>query len=161
MSHSIPSRPNTTLERAHIAIVASLYNQDYVDGMLESATDELVEIAPHASIAVYRVPGAFEIPVTVERVLRDSQADAVIALGLILRGETEHGDLVAAAVTDGLQKIAISHGIPVIHEVLIVENDEQAIARCLGEEINRGTEAARVAVNMISLFRKMSAAKPD
>jgi 6,7-dimethyl-8-ribityllumazine synthase len=157
MSHNIPSRPAATAERIHIAIVASLYNQDYVDGMLEAATDELVEIAPHATLAVYRVPGAFEVPVTVERVLQTTQPDAVIALGLIIRGETEHGDLVAAAVTDGLQRIAIAHAVPVVHEVLIVDNDEQAIARCIGEEINRGTEAARVAVNMISLFQKMNA----
>ena len=156
MSHAIPSRPAATLERSHIAIVASLYNQDYVDGMLNAARDEIVEIAPHASIAVYRVPGAFEVPVTVEQVLRLSQPDAVIALGLIIRGETEHGDLVAAAVTDGLQRIAITHATPVVHEVLLVDNDQQAIARCLGEEINRGTEAARVAVNMVSLFRKMN-----
>ena len=159
MSHAIPSRPAVSHERSHIAIVASLYNHQYVDAMLEATRDEITQISPEASIAVYRVPGAFEVPVTVEQVLRLSQPDAVIALGLIIRGETEHGDLVAASVTDGLQQIALTHGVPIIHEVLLVDNDKQAIARCLGEEINRGTEAARVAVNMVSLFKKMQSIK--
>lgn len=160
MSHNIPSRPLATQERSHIAIVASLYNQEYVDGMLDAVRDEINEIAPHFSMAVYRVPGAFEVPVTVEQVLLQSEPDAVIALGLIIRGETEHGDLVAASVTDALQRIAVAHAVPVVHEVLLVDNDEQAITRCLGEEINRGTEAARVAVNMVSLFRKMRLVNP-
>ena len=160
VSHNIPSRPLATQERSHIAIVASLYNQEYVDGMLDAVRDEINEIAPHCSMAVYRVPGAFEVPVTVEQVLLQSEPDAVIALGLIIRGETEHGDLVAASVTDALQRIAVGHAVPVIHEVLLVDNDEQAISRCLGEEINRGTEAARVAVNMVSLFRKMRHVNP-
>ena len=159
MSHAIPSRPQVSQDRSHIAIVASRYNEHYVNAMLEAARDELETVSPNTSISVYRVPGAFEIPVTIEKVLRHSATDAVIALGLIIRGETEHGDLVAASVTDALLNIAITHGTPVVHEVLLVDNEEQAQARCMGEEINRGTEAARVAVNMVSLFKKMSAAQ--
>jgi len=159
MSHDIPSRPQTSQDRSHISIVASRYNETYVNAMLEAARDELELIAPNTSISVYRVPGAFEIPVTIEKVLRNAATDAVIALGLIIRGETEHGDLVASSVTNTLQNIAITHGTPIVHEVLLVENDAQAHARCIGEEINRGTEAARVAVNMVSLFKKMSDAQ--
>ena len=88
MSHEIPSRPQTFLDLSHIAIVASRYNLEYVDSMLDAARDELQTIAPNCTIAVYRVPGAFEIPVTVEKVLRSSEADAVITLGVIIRGET-------------------------------------------------------------------------
>ena len=159
MSHSIPSRPQVSLDRSHLAIVASKYNSVYVDAMLEAARDELQAIVPNVSITVYRVPGAFEIPVTVEKVLRSTETDAVIALGVIIRGETEHGDLVGASVTDALQNIAITHGIPVVHEVLLVSNEEQAEARCMGEDINRGAEAARVAAEMISLFKKMSVSR--
>ena len=159
MSHDIPSRPQASTDRSHISIVASRYNEKYVSAMLEAARDELELIAPNTSVSVYRVPGAFEIPVTIEKVLRSTETDAVLALGLIIRGETEHGDLVAASVTDALQNIAVTHGIPVVHEVLLVDNEAQAHARCIGEEINRGTEAARVAVNMVSLFNKMSAAQ--
>jgi 6,7-dimethyl-8-ribityllumazine synthase len=156
MSHAIPSRPQQYHERSHVAIVASRYNLAYVDSLLDAARDELQAVAPNTTIAVYRVPGAFEIPVTVEKVLRSTETDAVIALGVIIRGETEHGDLVGASVTDALQNIAVTHGIPVVHEVLLVNDEEQAEARCMGEEINRGTEAARVAVNMVSLFKKIA-----
>ncbi len=155
MSHAIPSRPPTSMDRSHLAIVASRYNTEFVDAMLDAARDELQTVAPNMTIAVYRVPGAFEIPVTVEQVLRSTETDAVIALGVIIRGETEHGDLVGASVTDALQQIAVRHATPVIHEVLLVDSEEQAEERCLGTEINRGTEAARTAVNMVSLFRKI------
>lgn len=156
MSQNGPSRPRTLHEPVSIAIVASLYNNTHVQGLLDSACEEINEIAPNAAITVYRVPGAFEIPVCIENVLRHSRPDAVIGFGVIIRGATEHGDLVGASVTDALQKLAIRHCTPVVHEVLLVNNEQQAIERCLGTTLNRGTEAARVAVQMISLFRKMS-----
>ncbi|MCP5559769.1 MAG: 6,7-dimethyl-8-ribityllumazine synthase [Verrucomicrobiaceae bacterium] len=157
MSGVIPTRPRPSQERFSIAIVASLYNAEFVQGLIDAARDEIQEVAPNASITVYRVPGAFEIPVCVELVLRNSEPDAVMALGVILRGSTEHADLVGASVTDALQRMAIDHCIPVVHEVLLLDTEEQAEERCLGATINRGTEAARVAVNMINLFRKMRA----
>jgi 6,7-dimethyl-8-ribityllumazine synthase len=101
------------------------------------------------------VPGAFEIPVCIENVLRHSRPDAVIGFGVIIRGATDHADLVGASVTDALQKLAVRHCTPVVHEVLLVSTEQQAVERCLGTTLNRGTEAARVAVQMISLFRKM------
>lgn len=155
MAGPIPGRPKTTHDRIAIAIVASLYNEDYVNGLLDAARDEIQIVAPNASITVYRAPGAFEVPVCAEMVLRHSDADCVMALGVIIRGETEHGDLVAASVTDALQRLAVGHAVPVIHEVLLLDNDEQAEERCLGAALNRGTEAARAAVNMVQLFRKM------
>ncbi len=157
MAGPIPLRPRPSQERLSIAIVASLYNEGYVEGMLNAARDELQEIAPNATITSYRVPGAFEIPVCTELVLRSSHPDAVIALGVILRGATEHADLIAASVTDALQRAATHHCVPVVHEVLLLENEEQAEERCLGVGINRGTEAARVAANMVRLFAAMRA----
>jgi 6,7-dimethyl-8-ribityllumazine synthase len=154
MSRHTASRPSPNDNTCHIAIVASRYNDKYVNAMLEAARDELETIVPNATIAVYRVPGAFEIPVTVEMVLRQTETDAVIALGVIIRGATEHADLVGASTTDALQKIAVSHVVPIIHEVLLLDNEQQAQERCIGEEINRGTEAARTAVNMVTLFQK-------
>jgi len=157
MSTAAPSRPRPTSDRLSIAIVASLYNNTYVQGLLDAGCNEIEEIAPNATITVYRVPGAFEIPVSAELVLRNSKPDAVIAFGVIIRGSTEHADLVGASVTDALQRMAVHHCTPIVHEVLLVDSEEQAEERCLGTTINRGTEAARVAVNMISLFGKMRA----
>ncbi len=154
MSRNAAARPSSNTNACHIAIIASRYNDKYVTAMLDAARDELETIMTNATIAVYRVPGAFEIPVTVEMVLKQTETDAVIALGVIIRGATEHADLVGASVTDALQKIAVAHVTPVIHEVLLLDNEQQAHERCIGEEINRGTEAARTAVNMVTLFQK-------
>jgi len=74
---------------------------------------------------------------------------AIIALGVIIQGETQHARLIAEAITHSLLDLSLRHRIPVIHEVLLVENEAQARVRCLGEEMNRGTEAARIAVRMI------------
>jgi 6,7-dimethyl-8-ribityllumazine synthase len=84
----------------------------------------------------------------------------VIALGVILRGATEHGDLVGASVTDALQRMSVAHCTPIVHEVLLLDNEDQARERCLGDRINRGTEAARVAVNMVQLFEKLRVTFP-
>lgn len=157
MSQHGPSRPRPIQDRVSIAIVASLYNNQFVQGLLDAGREELEELAPNASITVYRVPGAFEIPVCTELVIKNTKPDAVIAFGVIIRGSTDHADLVGAAVTDALQQMAVRHTTPVVHEVLLVSSEEQAEERCLGVKINRGTEAAQVAVNMIALFRKMRA----
>lgn len=159
MSRDAPERPAAVTTRASIAIVASIYNDRHVGALLESARTELMNIMPAAQITVYRVPGAFEIPVCAEFVLRNTQPDALIALGVIIRGETEHGDLVGASVTDALQRMAVSHVVPVVHEVLLLDSEEQANERCAGN-LNRGSEAARVAVNMIELFNKLRVSFP-
>lgn len=158
MSTNAPNRPKETQDPISISIVASLYNDVYVSGLLDAAREEIQQLAPNASITVYRVPGAFEIPVCAEMVLRHSGTDAVMALGVILRGETEHADLIGASVTDALQRLAITHAVPVVHEVLLLDSEEQAEERCLGATINRGAEAARVALNMVQLFKKMRSA---
>ncbi|GAA5140688.1 MAG: 6,7-dimethyl-8-ribityllumazine synthase [Verrucomicrobiota bacterium] len=157
MSQYGPSRPRPIQDRVSIAIVASLYNNQFVQGLIDAGREELEELAPNATITVYRVPGAFEIPVCTELVIKNTRPDAVIAFGVIIRGSTEHADLVGASVTDALQQMAVRHTLPVVHEVLLVSSEEQAEERCLGVKINRGTEAAQVAVNMIALFRKMRA----
>jgi 6,7-dimethyl-8-ribityllumazine synthase len=77
------------------------------------------------------------------------QDNAIIACGVILKGETNHAENLSRSVTDALQRIAVHHGVPVINVVLSFDNEHQARERCLGEEINRGTEAARAAVGIV------------
>jgi 6,7-dimethyl-8-ribityllumazine synthase len=160
MSTAAPSAPRVSTTRATIAIVASLYNEEYVKALLDAVCRELEQIMPQAQVKIYRVPGAFEIPVCAEFVLKNTEPDAVIALGVIIRGETEHADLVGASVTDALQRMAVAHVVPVVHEVLLLDSEEQAEERCKGSEINRGSEAARVAVNMIELFKQLRVTFP-
>ena len=138
--------------RRSFAIVASQYNQEFVKGLVSSTERELSILAPNSVVATYEVPGAFEIPVVLQEVANRGGVDAIIALGVIIQGETAHADLIGRSVTEALQDIALRFRIPVIHEVLLVQNEAQARARTLGAEPNRGTEAARAAVRVSSVL---------
>jgi 6,7-dimethyl-8-ribityllumazine synthase len=86
--------------------------------------------------------------------------NCIIALGLIIRGDTHHADLVASSVTQALQNLAVQHCLPVIHEVLLVEDEKQAHARCIAASMNRGREAARAAAGMIDVFSEIEKSTP-
>ena len=113
---------------------------------------ELRTVAPKATISILRVPGSFEIPVVVRELAAHDSADAIIACGVILQGETNHAQNLSSSVTDALQRIAVEHSVPVINVVLSFDNEAQARARCLENEINRGTEAARTAVEIANVL---------
>lgn len=157
MSNFVLPRPRATIEQPHFAIVASQFNQHYVQGLVDHATEELKALAPAAVISLHRVPGAFEIPVVIREIALQKKVDAILALGVILQGKTSHAQNLARSVTDALQQIAIEHGVPVINAVLSLETEEQAQERCLGSKINRGTEAARAAVEIASVVRDLRA----
>jgi len=103
-------------------------------------------------INLYRVPGAFEIPVVVRELALQKKADAILAIAVILKGRTSHAENLSRSVTDALQRIAIEHGVPVINAVLSLENELQARERCLEDKINRGTEAARAAIEIVNVM---------
>lgn len=139
------------------AIVASRYNQRYVDAMVSEAQKVLRNHAAKAQLV--RVPGAFEIPVAAARLARKAVAAkskstvaGIICLGVVLRGETVHAAHVGEAVSRALMEIQIRYEIPVIHEVLLLENEKQAQARCLGRKFNRGAEAAETALAMAEVM---------
>ena len=139
-------------QRRTFAIVASQYHPELVGALVEHTKRELQAISAGFVVTTYEVPGAFEIPLAVSEVAARGGFDAIIALGVIIEGQTSHASLIAQTITASLQQIALNTRIPVIHEVLSVKNEEQARERCLGEEINRGTEAARVAVQMAQVL---------
>lgn len=161
MAKSAPDSPAPTARNGSVAIVASRYNARFTDALVESASATLAKLAPDLKLRVVRVPGAFEIPVVVEALASsEDQPLAIIALGVIIRGSTAHADLVARSVTDSLQQLAVSHVRPIINEVLLVEDEKQAYARCIGSQINRGREAARAAASMIEIFRELDRSMP-
>ena len=139
------------------AIVASRYNARYVDSMLRAAKAELWR-SDVSQIQIIRVPGAYEIPVVVKRLARtfSPPLSAIICLGVILRGQTVHAAHIGEAVNRALMQIQIEHEIPVIHEVLLLENEEQANVRCLNPKHNRGTEAAQTALEMARVMERLS-----
>src|SRR6266404_4737070 len=152
MSNLAPTRSRAAGGKRHFSIVASLFNGQYVRGLVDHATEELKSLAPDAVISLHQVPGAFEIPIVVRELALQKKADAILALGVILQGKTSHAQNLARSVTDALQQIAIEQGIPVINAVLSLESDAQARERCLESTINRGTEAARAAIKVAAVM---------
>jgi 6,7-dimethyl-8-ribityllumazine synthase len=146
------------------AIVASRYNAQFVDAMLNAARHALKQAGVKA-VHVVRVPGAYEIPVVVSSLAREAAARntaqkqqplaAIICLGVILRGETVHAAHIGEAVSRALMEIQVRNVVPVIHEVLLLENEEQARVRCLGRTHNRGAEAAQTALAMAQVMRML------
>jgi len=135
--------------------VASQFNARYVKGLVDHAEEELHSLASSAAISIHRVPGSFEIPVVVRELAQKKKNNAIIACGVIMQGETNHAKNLSRSVTDALQRIAVDYGVPVINVVLSFDNEDQARERCLENRINRGTEAARAAVEMASLMSEL------
>ena len=155
MSNVIQARPRIVRGKRTFAIVASQFNARYVQGLVDHAEKELNTLAPNATISIQRVPGAFEIPVVVRELASLAKADAIIACGVIMQGETNHAKNLSRSVTDALQRIAVDYGVPVINVMLSFENETQARARCLENKINRGTEAARAAVEIANVMSEL------
>lgn len=149
MSSQLPPRPESCGTPWKVSVVASLYNPTLVDGLVDHFQKEFRAICPAATITVHRVPGSFEVPLGVELVANRKVTDAVAAFGVLLQGATAHATLVAQSVTDALMQISLRHRLPVLHEILLVENEVQAAQRCIEPELNRGIEAARAAVRML------------
>ncbi len=148
---SVPRAPRD----ASFCIVASQYNAEYVDVMLKGAEAELRR-AGATRVRVVRVPGAYEIPIVARRLARTTAPSALICLGVILRGETVHAAHIGEAVSRALMEIQLAHEVPVIHEVLLLENRDQARVRCLDPRHNRGVEAAQTALAMARLMKDLS-----
>lgn len=129
----------------HFALVVSEYNRDYTDALLLSA----VAVLQKYETKVVRVPGAFEIPLQVQRLARTKRYNAVLALGVIWQGRTQHAQEILRAVTDALMRIGLETDVPILHEVLAVRTEAEARARCMGDKLNRGREAAEAALALV------------
>jgi 6,7-dimethyl-8-ribityllumazine synthase len=139
-----------------VGIVASRFNADLVDALLERVIDRLREAGVKGkAIGVVRVPGAHEVPWAVGELARAGRRDVLVGLGLLIGGDTSHHEMVGQSVSQALQTVALSTRIPVINGVIVANNRAQAEARTLGK-INRGVEFAEAALEMAALKRKLS-----
>ncbi|MFQ5532939.1 MAG: 6,7-dimethyl-8-ribityllumazine synthase [Candidatus Methylomirabilales bacterium] len=138
------------------AIVLSRFNEFITVRLLEGALDALVRHgADPDKIDVVKVPGAFEIPVTAERLASSHEYDAVICLGAVIRGATPHFDYIAGEAAKGVAAVALKTGVPTIFGVITVETIEQAIERAGTKLGNKGFEAALSAIEMAHLFAQL------
>ena len=135
-------------EDLRIGIVQSRFNEDISHGLLHACLAELKQLGiADEDILHVTVPGALEIPLALQKMAETDQFDALIALGAVIRGETYHFDLVANESGAGVSRVSLNYGIPIANAILTTENDEQAQARM----VEKGTDAARVAVEMANL----------
>jgi 6,7-dimethyl-8-ribityllumazine synthase len=138
------------------AIVAGRFNAFIVDPLLAGAQDAFARHGVAVDrVDVIRVPGSFEIPLVAQKLAESQKYAAVICLGCIIRGETDHYDHVAGAATNGVLNAGLKTGIPVIYGVLTCETLEQAIHRAGAKAGNKGYEAAVTAIEMVNLLVKL------
>ncbi|MFZ5723774.1 MAG: 6,7-dimethyl-8-ribityllumazine synthase [Pseudomonadota bacterium] len=138
------------------ALVVSRFNAFVVESLLAGAIDTLKRHGiKDADIEVFRVPGAWELPLTVRRVAATKKFDAVVALGAVIRGGTAHFEYVAGEAAKGLASVGLNADLPVIFGVLTVDSIEQAIERSGTKAGNKGAEAALGALEMVSLLKQI------
>jgi 6,7-dimethyl-8-ribityllumazine synthase len=145
-----------TAQNARFALVVGRFNSFVGDSLEAGAIDTLRRhgVAP-ADIHVYRAPGAFELPLVVQKVAAGGGFDAIVALGAVIRGGTPHFEYVAGECTKGLAQVSLQHGVPVAFGVLTVDTIEQAIERAGTKAGNKGAEAAMSAIEMVDLLRQI------
>jgi 6,7-dimethyl-8-ribityllumazine synthase len=138
------------------AIVAARFNEFIVDSLVKGALRCLRQHgATDADIEIVRVPGAFEMPVVVDKVAATRRVDGIIALGAVIRGATPHFDFVAGECVKGISAAGQRHGIPIGNGVLTVDTIEQAIERAGSKAGNKGEEAALAVIEMVNLLRRI------
>ena len=141
---------------ARFAIVATRFNDFIVESLIKGSVHCLRQHgASDANIEILRVPGAFEMPVVVQKVAASHRFDGIIALGAVIRGGTPHFEYVAGECVSGISAVAREHGIPVGFGILTVDTIEQAIERAGTKAGNKGEEAALAVIETVNLMRRL------
>jgi len=144
---------------ARFAVVASRFNHFIVDRLVDGALDALVRHgASPKQVTLVRVPGAWEVPVVVDRIAASKKVDAIVALAAVIRGSTPHFDYVAAEVTKGIAAASLRSHVPIAMGVLTTDSIEQAVERAGTKAGNKGWDAAVSAIEMVSLGRALDQA---
>lgn len=137
-----------------IGIVLSRFNQFISDRLLEGALDALHKLgAEEEDLSVYKVPGAFEVPLVAKKLAREGKVDGILCLGTLIRGDTPHFDFLSAEITKGLAQISMNEEIPIAYGILTVETIEQGIERAGTKAGNKGYDSAFSLVETIQLLK--------
>ncbi len=144
------------VENARFCLVAARFNSFVVESLVDGAIDTLKRHgADEKDITLVRLPGAFEMPVALEKIAAKGDYDAIIALGAVIRGGTPHFDYVAGECVKGMSQVSLKHGVPIAFGVLTVDTIEQAIERAGTKAGNKGAEATLSAIEMVNLLRQL------
>ena len=139
-----------------VAVVAARFNELIVDSLVKGALHALTRLGvAESDIHLVRVPGAFEMPLALQRVAAGRRYDAIVALGAVIRGATPHFDYVAGECSRGITRASLDHQVPIAFGLLTVDTIEQAIERAGTKAGNKGAEAAHTAVEMANLLRQL------
>lgn len=149
-------QPCLPSETVRVALVAGSFNRFVTEQLVEGALDALRRSGVDGDqVLLAWVPGAFEMPLAADRILTGDKADAVIALGAVIRGGTPHFDYVAGECARGLSEVGLKHGLPVIFGVLTTDTVEQALERAATDEGNKGFDCAMAALHMLGLAEQL------
>lgn len=152
----LPPRERLSARGLRIAVVRSLFNRPVTDGLLQGALSAFAEMGvAERDVAVFDLPGAFELPLAAQAAARAGRFEAVVALGAVIDGETDHYEHVAREASAGLAAVARETGVPVAFGVLTVRQEKQARKRAAPGPDNKGAEAARAAVMTALALRKI------
>ncbi len=155
MSLSVPSAVSISGTTFRVGIAAARFNEKHVDALLEQVIAHLFESGvKEKNLSVVRVPGSNELPSALQLLSAKKEFDVLIALGVLIRGDTIHYELIADAATKALQSLSLDLYTPVINGIVVAENETQAKARCFGK-IPRGAEFAQSALEMAALKRRL------
>jgi 6,7-dimethyl-8-ribityllumazine synthase len=145
-----------TIQNARFCLVVARFNGFIVESLLDGAVDALKRHgADESEMTIVRVPGAFEMPLALDRIAARGGYDAIVALGAVVRGGTPHFDYVAGECVKGMAQVSLKHGVPIAFGVLTVDTLEQAIERAGTKAGNKGAEAAISALEMVNLLRQI------
>jgi 6,7-dimethyl-8-ribityllumazine synthase len=153
LAKTIQGRLNA--EGLRVAIVASRWNDFIVSRLIGGAVDALERLgASSDAITIIRVPGSFELPMAAKRAAMSDEYDAVVCLGVVIRGETSHNEYIAAEVIKGIANVSLETNLPITLGVVTADNLEQAIDRAGAKSGNKGFDAAITAVELVNLYRE-------
>lgn len=159
MSLAAPSANLVRGAGLRFGLVAARFNSRLADGLLQRVQETLAEAGVRSrDMLVLRVPGSHEVPWAAQELAASGAFDAVIALGVLIGGDTNHHEMVGASVSQALQTAALQTRVPVINGVIVTANQAQAKARCIGR-IDRGAEFAAAALEMAELRRSLRGGK--
>jgi 6,7-dimethyl-8-ribityllumazine synthase len=138
-----------------VAIVVSRFNEFVTERLVKEAVEELIQNGVEKNdIDVYKVPGSFEIPVVIKRLLEKKKYHGILALGAVIRGDTPHFEYVAGEITRGIGRLTLDYGIPIAFGIITADTMDDAIERAGGKKGNKGRDSARALLEILGLLEK-------